>query len=27
MGSPEHDWVDGNCPKCGSKATGVRVAV
>lgn len=27
MGSPAHDWDDGNCPKCGSKATGVKVAV
>jgi len=27
MGSPAHDWDDGNCPKCGSKATSVKVAV
>ena len=26
-GSPSHDWVDGRCPECGSKAIGVRVAV
>jgi len=26
-GSPVSDWPNGKCPKCGSKAVGVKVAV
>ena len=26
-GSPENDWPDGKCPKCGAIAVPVRVAV